>query len=246
MMQLPMRGLRINRHRDGLTVAQGRLEARLTTDLNLRCDGVSPDGPLPDASSPWQEVLEPPGLSDFSRFFGPLMSDILERRWLLCEQDMPLIHTALGMLEGTVQGERVWRQLTASTLASGDGWRFVEGDFLVRVANHLSEHDLQFYGVPSHRWEDVQRVFDPAASAAAVADLVEARCDLSMAAYEGIWAAFFESSHLLMRTFLHCSEPYVVYEIEEGLGPHGDWLNRCRASCPCPSIAPSLGDHRTL
>ncbi len=219
-----MRGLRISRVLKGTAFALSKLENRLGTELS------------PDSEAAWLDALQPLWLTEFSRFFGPLFPEILQRTWLLCDPGAPLLTRPFVDFYGMEEPVAVLDDLEALELASGDYWRIVHGHYLLRVANHLDEDDLRFFGIPSTNLDRFLGSREGVETMGEMEKVAGDFCDMAFCSYEGIWGAFFSDIKLLARTFFHCSEHFTVLEIEEGISFDGNWLTGCRESCPALPI----------
>jgi len=215
-----MRGLRVSHIRKGVAFEIYKLENRLGADLS------------PDAVSAWLDAVQPLWLSEFSRFFGPLFPEILQRTWLLCDPGAPLLIRPFVDFYDMEEPVKVLEDLEALEIAAGEHWRIVRGEYLLRVANHIDEDELIFLGIPSRSWDKFWRCCERVETMAEMKKVARDFCDMAFCSYEGIWGAFFSDVKLLARTFFHCSEHFIVLEIEEGVGFDGDWLTSGRASCP--------------
>ncbi len=221
-----MRGLRLSRVPKGEAFDLARLEGRMM-------EGVDPDNEEELVAS-----LEPPWISSFCSYFSSLLPEILTRTWVIYHgDDLTLLSTPFGYLDDVdnefqcPQVEELEEMVSFRSLP----WSIVTGEYLVRVSNHLDGWDQVFFGYKKADFDHAEiagKISDQGDSFAAQADIARS-CDIAFACYEGIWGAFFRNERLLARTFFHCSTmDCFLYEIEEGVGPDGDWLTSCRKSCP--------------
>ncbi len=196
----------------------------------------------PDDEQAWISSLTPPWTSNFSRFFSPLFPEILTRTWVvLLGDDAPLLGVPFPYYYSSEMHIPQFRELDKMVIFSSHPWLVIPGEYLIRISNHLEEWDLLLFGLSEANYRDlrVREMLDENQ------DLVELQVNLArwgeinFACYEGIWGAFFQDEGLLARTFFHCSRQYIVFEIEEGVGPNGDWLCSCRRSCPLVKRMPA-------
>ena len=185
----------------------------------------------PASEAAWLDSV-PLWLSNFSRYFGPLLPDILQRNWLVCDPEPNLLTRPFVELSSMDKPVAAVEELKALELASGDRWKIVHGEYLTRLINHIDEDSLTFLGIPDQNWDQFWADRRGTKTRLEVEKVAENFCDLAFCNYEGIWAAFFADPRLLARTFFHCSEYFSVLEIEDGVGIFGNWLTRCRSSCP--------------
>lgn len=217
-MRKMLRGLRICR------LPNGRGLGRLHDTLNARL--------WPTTVEAKKAALESFWTTEFARFFGPLLPEIQRRSWLLCDPESPLLNLPWPYLYELDPPAAEVEELESLVLASGDGWRYVRGDYLLRVVNHLEEDNLAFYGAPAERFAELEDILGEDASLPELEKRAGELCEMAFLSYEGIWGAFFEDPKLLARTYFHCSVCFSVLEINEGVGPEGDWLSDCRRSSP--------------
>lgn len=180
-----------------------------------------------------RKPLQPPWLGDFSRFFGPIFPEVLQRRWLLCD-----------VIETTPYPENFKRSETATLIRelremeihldieNHCRHKYVPGEYLVRIANHIDEDQPSFYGIPRSHWNEFSNSVSGLCSESDIVRMASKFCDIALDAYEGIWGAFFADPKLLARVFCHCNQIFSVREIEDGVGIEGEWLTKNRLSCP--------------
>lgn len=215
-----MKGLRVSRVPEGIGFQLSGLEGRLGSELS------------PHSEAAWLDAVQPFWLSEFSRYFGPLLPELSQRKWLICDPDWPLLNRPFVDFYDLDKPVKALKDLEALEFLSKDRWRVVAGDYLLRIVNHLCEDDLRFFGIPDSRWDAFWNQRHQFGDNPQMEKLASQHSDMIFCSYEGIWAAFFEDVKLLARTFFHCAENYLVFEIEEGIGFDGNWLTGCHRTCP--------------
>lgn len=186
----------------------------------------------------WIEALEPPWLSDFSRYFAPLFPEMMDKKWVaFLGEPGPLLLTPFPYFYDTEEQRRLpqFEALEGMINLWSMPWSIFPGEYLIRVANHLEEWDLALYGLSeaSYQDSDIREQIESKRDPITLQTQLSSLSELAFVCYEGIWGAFFRSERLLARTFLHCSgRDVIVLETKEGVGPNGDWLGGWQKTCP--------------